>query len=180
MKHFLLILFALMGERAGAEAISFGLRGGLPFGDGFKSIQTQSFSLKGHQSFLLGPTVELRLPLGFGASFDFLYRRIRSENVTTGQENGGGQWEFPFMARYRLPGVVAHPYIAAGPVFYKVTGLPSFGSTSGIAFGAGVDVKVPLIRLTPELRYQRRFNDKTIGGLPQNLNQVDLMLGVTF
>ncbi len=166
---------------ARGDSLSFGVRGGIPFGEGLQAVQTQTFSAKGHQSFLLGPTVELRLPLGFGASFDFLYRRIGTESSTTpGATANGGQWEFPFMARYRLPGVVARPYVAAGPVFYKVTGLPSLGSTSGLAMGAGLDVKIPLIRLTPELRYQRRFNDKTIGGLPQNLNQVDLLLGITF
>jgi hypothetical protein len=92
----------------------------------------------------------------------------------------GGQWEFPFMARYRLPGIVVHPYVAAGPVFYKVMGLTASGSTAGMALGAGVDIKIPLVHLTPEIRYQRRFNDKQIGGLAQSLNQVDLLLGITF
>ena len=161
------------------DSLSFGIRGGIPFGEGLKAVETRTISAKGHQSFLLGPTVELRLPLGFGASFDFLYRRLGTEGVAAGTASGG-QWEFPFMARYRLPGIVARPFIGAGPVFYKVTGLTSIGSTAGMALGAGLDIKVPMIRLTPELRYQRRFNDKTIGGLLQGLNQVDVLLGITF
>lgn len=165
---------------ARAEALSFGVRGGIPFGEGLKAVEARSISVKGHQRFLLGPTVELRLPLGFGASFDFLYRRLGTEGAAAGSTADGGQWEFPFMARYRLPGIVVRPFLGAGPVFYKVTGLTSSGNTAGLAFGAGLDIKIPVINLTPELRYQRRFNDKTIGGLAQSLNQVDVLLGITF
>lgn len=182
LKLILGLLIAASGW--GADAIAFGIRTGIPFGDAFD--KDNRFNITGRNRFVIGPTLELRLPAGFGASFDILYRRYRFE-TTSGQgtmSNSGGQWEFPLMLRYRFPGIVARPFIGAGPVFQRLTGVTSLRNTNGLALGAGVDLKVPFVRLTPELRYSRRFQDTAAGPgstlLKANNNQFDLLVGITF
>lgn len=178
-----IVMFVLMAAgMARADALSFGVRGGAPFGEAFE--KESRFNLVGRNRFLLGPTLELRLPMGFGASFDFLYRRFVFEAAGT-ERQGAGQWEFPLMLRYRFPGVAARPFLAAGPIFHKITGITSPRSSSaGVVFGAGLDLKVPLLNITPEIRYSRRFQDVVVltgpGSLDANKNQVDFVVGFTF
>lgn len=170
-----------------ADALSVGVRGGIPFGDAFDALDTGRLKLSGRNRFLIGPTLELRLPAGLGVSFDVLYRRYRFDTDTEGQttSTGGGQWEFPLMLRYRFPGIVVRPFVGGGPTLQKLTGLTTIkSSTVGMALGAGLDIKVPFGHLTPELRYTRRFQDTAAGGLSgllkANNNQVDFVVGITF
>ncbi|MCC6345467.1 MAG: PorT family protein [Bryobacterales bacterium] len=184
MKHFCLIL--LFASPVWADALSIGIRGGIPFGDAFDAVRGRNFSLAGHNRFVLGPTLELRLPAGFGLNIDALYRRYNFETTTDAgaETKGAGQWEFPIMVRYHFPGIIARPFVGAGPVFQKITGITSTRNSTGLALGAGVDVKVPFVRLTPELRYSRRFQQPIVtlplSGLTANSNQVDFMIGITF
>jgi hypothetical protein len=176
-----------MAASAKADNIGFGVRGGLPFGDAFESATSRNFEVRGRNRFVIGPTLELRLPAGLGASFDILYRRYGFDTISNGNTStqSAAQWEFPLMMRYRFPGIVARPFIAGGPVWSKLTGITSTRNTTGIALGAGVDISIPLFHITPELRYQRRLQD-TIAtgatgiGVRSNSNQVDLMVGFTF
>ena len=167
-------------------AIGLGVRGGLPFGDAFESLRTGNFEYKGRNRFVIGPTLEIRLPLGLGVNLDFLYRRYQFEAITNGQTNtfGGGQFEIPIMLRYRFPGIIARPFIAGGPVWSTITGINSTRNTTGLAFGAGFDIGVPLLHITPELRYTRRFQDTIVTGpvapLKSLSNQIDLLVGFTF
>jgi hypothetical protein len=163
-------------------AIDLGVRGGLPFGDAFERGQNRQFNVKGANQFVVGPTLELRLPLGFGASFDALYRRY---SFQTDQGNqGAAQWEFPLMLRYRFPGVIVRPFVAAGPIFTKITGVTAVKNSQGLALGGGLDISLAGKHLTPELRYSRRFQDVVVqtryGSLQANANQIDLMVGFTF
>ncbi|HUQ94079.1 MAG TPA: outer membrane beta-barrel protein [Bryobacteraceae bacterium] len=184
MKH--LAVFLFLAPLAPADSIGIGMRGGLPFGDAFESARSRDFTISGHNRFVLGPTLELRLPLGFGASFDALYRRYNFETISSTSSffESGGQWEFPLMLRYRFPGIVARPFVAAGPVFQKITGVTSTRNSSGVALGGGLDIKIPLFHITPEIRYSRRFQEPFItlplSGLRANANQFDFMLGITF
>jgi hypothetical protein len=56
-------------------------------------------------------------------------------------------------------------------------------STIGLVLGAGLDLKIPLLRLTPELRYTRwranLFQDSS-GLLSSNRDQVEFLLGITW
>lgn len=184
------LLLALTGPAAlplCADALSVGVRGGIPFGDAFDAADTGRLKLSGHNRFLLGPTLELRLPAGLGVSFDILYRRYRFDTEGNGQKTseGGGQWEFPLMLRYRFPGVIVRPFVGAGPTLQKLTGLTAIkSSTAGLAMGAGLDIRAPFGHFTPELRYSRRFQDTAAGGvnslLKANNNQFDFVVGFTF
>jgi len=182
LKQLALILF-LTGI-AKADAIGVGVRGGFPFGDAFQSLRTGNLTLEGKNRFVVGPTLELRLPMGLGLSFDILYRGYRFPTTGGGTETNvqtGRQWEFPLMVRYRFPMVMVQPFIAGGPVWQKLSALNSTSNATGVAFGTGLDIKIPLIHVTPELRWTHRLSDPVLGGLLKaNSNQFDLMVGITF
>lgn len=56
-------------------------------------------------------------------------------------------------------------------------------STTGLVLGAGLDFKVPLLHLTPEVRYTRwranLFQDSS-DLLSSSRNQVEFLVGVTW
>lgn len=168
-----------------ADALGVGVRGGLPLGDAFTSVENRDFRVFGRNRFVVGPTVELRLPAGVGFSFDVLYRRYAFETETTGLQSAS-QWEFPLMFRYRFPGIVVRPFVAAGPTLNRLTGITSIrNSTVGLAIGGGLDIKIPFFHVTPELRYSRLFQEVnvrpgTASSLLQNQNRVDVLVGFTF
>lgn len=184
MKQLAFVLFLLAAPSYG---IDLGVRGGLPFGDAFESLRTSNFETKGRNRYVVGPTLEIRLPAGLGVSLDFLYRRYQFETTASSGgtvAKGAGQFEIPVMLRYHFPGIMARPFIAGGPVWSTITGLNSTRNSTGVALGVGLDIHIPFAHVTPELRYTRRFQDTTVsapsGALKSLSNQVDLMVGFTF
>jgi hypothetical protein len=167
-----------------AQNISVGFRGGVPFTDSFKTVNTAVAGdlFKNRPShWIIGPTLEVRLPAGFGVTVDALYNRLGYESA--GQVNTGGKWEFPAMVRYRIgpqPGI--KPFLAAGGMFNKITGIRTpKSSATGIVFGAGLEIKIPFMRIAPELRVSRQFSESaTVGSLRSNLNQAIFLVGLTF
>ncbi|MFN7938653.1 MAG: porin family protein [Bryobacteraceae bacterium] len=183
MKQLVLIMVLAASPLAG---IDLGVRGGLPFGDAFESLRSANLELKGRNRFVIGPTLEVRLPAGFGVNLDLLYRRYQFQTTTPSgiTTNGAGQFEIPVMVRYHFPSLVVRPFIAGGPVWSTITGLNSTRNSTGMALGTGLDIHVPFGHITPELRYTRRFQDSIVtapsGSLKTLSNQVDLMVGFTF
>jgi hypothetical protein len=180
-----LLLAAALGVAAlPAQNISVGFRGGVPFTDSFKTVGSAVSGdlFKNRPShWIFGPTLEVRLPAGFGVTFDALYNRLGFESGS--QVNTGGKWEFPAMVRYRIgpqPGI--KPFVAAGGMFNKITGIRTpKSSATGIVFGAGLEIKVPFMRIAPELRLSRQFSDSvTVGTIRSNLNQAVFLVGLTF
>ena len=183
--RFLVFGLAVCAAGLQAQHISVGFRGGVPFTDAFKTIDT---AVSGNlfknrpNHWTLGPTFEVRLPAGFGVTLDALYNRLGFE-TGTGQPDAGGQWEFPAMLRYRIgPQPLIKPFLAAGGSFSKLTGLrtPS-SSVTAVVFGGGVEIKVPFMRIAPELRVSRRVSDSiTVGSVRSNLTQAVFLVGLTF
>lgn len=179
----LAVVFLAGAAVLSADALSVGVRGGVPPGDAFESARSGNFTLRGHNRFIIGPTIELRLPMGLGVSFDVLYRRYAFESEGTSQS--AAQWEFPLMVRYFFPTPVVRPFLAAGPTFNKLTGVTSIrSSTVGFGFGGGLDIKIPFFHVTPEVRFSRIFQENRAGPslsrLTQNQNRVDVLVGFTF
>jgi hypothetical protein len=179
VKHFCLVLFLTGLLRA--DAIGVGIRLGTPLTHFFDSaIQLRNPIQGENRRLIAGPTLELRLPAGLGMSFDILRRGYRFRSQDGSFSAGGSNWEFPMMARYRFPGIAARPFISGGPVWSRFSQLGDTSTASGLVFGTGVDIKIPLLHLTPEIRYQHRFLDnRPLLSLP-NSNQFDLMLGISF
>jgi opacity protein-like surface antigen len=163
--------------------------------------------------YLIGPTAELRLPFGLGVEFDVLYRHFGYSSLgllsgitstITSSNTTGSAWEFPLLAKYRFSGKLFRPFIDAGVSWDKLSGLKQTVSSTvasvtntstrtppelsndtsrGFVMGAGVDVKILLIHLSPEIRYTHwgsaHFVDP-IGLISSKQNQAEFLVGITF
>jgi len=206
----LLFAFTLLAASAAyPQSVSFGLKGGVPLSNALKVANASTYT-SDRAPFVIGPVVELGLPLGLAVEADLLYRRIEyagsdlqtfapMTSRTTGQV-----WELPILAKYRFPGVLLRPYIEAGLSFRRfaafdqrttLIGTPSQTSSTdqppevkgraaaGATLGAGLELHLPVVRLSSEIRYTRWGSTSilaTLGGLTTQLNQADLLLGITF
>lgn len=210
-----------------AQPVSFGIKAGVPLsnqvnatsvipGPGGFSNNTSMTS-----PYIVGPTVEVRLPLGLAIEVDALYRHLNytdsfltcllcnaSEGMT---KTTAGDWEFPLVLKYRFHTRKVRPYMDIGVVWETLTNLTQTGYTQSIPFfgvtpppmnaakstpaelnnrtvagfvtGAGVDVHVLFLHLSPEIRYTRWGAQQFVspfGGLSSNQNQVEFLLGITY
>lgn len=173
---------ALLASALPAQNISVGFRGGVPINDAFKTIAAGATIVTNRPNkWIAGPTLEVRLPAGFGVTFDALYNKLGYD--VNGVVAKGSQWEFPAMLRYRIgPQPAIKPFLAAGGSFNKITGIktPS-SSVTAIVFGGGVEIKIPFMRIAPELRLSRRLEENvTLGSIRSNLTQAVFLVGLTF
>jgi opacity protein-like surface antigen len=127
----------------------------------------------------------LRLPFGFGVEFNALYRHLNYTNFSNGVDvlfnsaTTSGAWEFPLLAKYRFPGKVARPYVAAGVVWDTLSGLGQTitqtviptnitstshtsspaelrnNTVSGFVAGVGIEIHLLFLHISPEIRYTR-------------------------
>ncbi|MGA2881804.1 MAG: porin family protein [Bryobacteraceae bacterium] len=207
MRGFLPAIF-LLSQAAFAQPVSIGIRGGVPFTGAFSDVTTSSSGsefvrqFSASDEYLIGPMVELHLPLGFSVEADALYHPLdltqEINNGTSTFRNSTliSSWEFPILAKYHfLPFPLLKPYVEAGPSFRATGGAVSnYLSKAGFTVGAGVEIKFRRLHLEPELRYIRWGADanltygQTITGVPapatnlaaSNLNQVQFLVGIAF
>jgi opacity protein-like surface antigen len=187
----------LLTSLSSAQPISFGLRGGVPFTGAFSDITETSGNsfertFSNSDEYVIGPMVELHLPLGLSVEADALYhplnlaQEINNGTTTFHNSMNFNSWEFPILGKYRfLPLPLIKPYVEAGPSF-RATGssVSSYFSKSGFTLGAGVELKLSRLRIEPELRYTRWGSDASIaavqGFAPSNINQAQFLIGITF
>jgi len=180
---------------AAEHIFSFGIKGGVPLTDAFTDATTRGVDVITHtfsntKNYVIGPTVELSLPFGFAVEADALYRPL---NLTTDitvvpqplahYSPNINSWEFPILGKYHfLHTPIVKPYVEAGPIFRHVGSQASYLSNSGFAIGGGVDFKLLLVRITPELRYSRWGGDaaSTFFVPPSQLNQAEFLIGISF
>lgn len=189
------LFFLAFGSALFAQPFSIGVKIGAPVTDAF-NIATGSTEYRNTSLHLvIGPTAEVRLPLGFAIEVDALYQHLSYDYATTGFSSHAtaSSWEFPVLAKYRAPFPVIKPYVEGGLAFNHIGSLGSFSSilkhssTAGIVLGAGVEVKVLKLRVSPEIRYTRwaQQSIQAIGSvntstLMSNQNQADLLVGFSF
>jgi hypothetical protein len=167
-----LICFAIPGF---SQRLTIGAVGGLRLTGDPQTYYDTSNS----KPYLVGPTIEVRLPLNFALEADALYSRlgdtfyfpgITRESTTRTIANS---WEFPLLAKYRLPVPRVHPYLSVGVAPRHAGGrintiqygyYPSDVSFSSVGWhahdhafvlGGGIDVKFWHIRISPQIRYVR-------------------------
>jgi len=167
-----------------------GVKGGLPFNDAMKlRSQISTFNVTTSTTpFTVGPMLELRLPLGIGAEFDCLWKRYKQ---TVGSEGiADSSWEFPLLAKYRLPGIGARFYLEGGITHQRlgsvltslraVTRLDTAEVTSelrrGGVFGLGIDAGGSRTRFSIGGRYSRWQNTTLV----PSANFIDVLVGITF
>ena len=176
LKHVLLLIF--FSGVAAAQPFGFGLKLGSTLTD------TISGNVPNGSHFIVGPYAEVRLPLSLALEVDALYEHGLYDNVTP----GGSTWQFPVLAKYKLLKGPVKPYIEGGPAFSHISDLrelPQLNHRSnyGIVLGVGVEVKVLVLRVSPEIRYNGWAfqNISSPAGLYQsNRNQATFTLGIGF
>jgi hypothetical protein len=181
MVRFVLCL-ALFASCGLSQHLSVGARGGLPLTDAFDTTSVYSAVSR---NWVLGPTVEVRLPLNLGLEFDALYRKVAYRAVIPGgqAEFTSSQWQFPLLAKYSFPGILLHPFVDGGVVFNKLSYRSGLGPKKGVALGAGIELRFSRVRVAPEIRYTRLGEGKSLDSrdiLHFRRNQADLFVGITF
>ena len=145
------LLFCAAAARA--QPFGAGLKLGTTLTDAVSAVG--SASLPTTQHLIVGPYVEVRLPLGLAVEADALYQPGLYNDVV----NSGSTWQFPVLAKYKLLKGPVRPYIEGGPSFSRITDIKELPvlnhrSNFGIVLGAGVEVKLLVLRISPEIRYQ--------------------------
>lgn len=193
----LFVLLLLSQAAFGGDWFALGIRGGVPLTDAIKNVSSGDFHLRSAtKSFTIGPSAELLLPFGFGIEVDALHKstdlRMTAQNGVPPNpvaiSNSVGSWEFPLLAKFRLPGDALRPYIAGGVAFRRFGDLVNFATgldrtTSGFVLGGGLEIKVGWVRISPEIRYTRWGSGRTAASpddVRYNQNEADFLLGFTF
>jgi len=180
-----LSLFAFATVGLMCQPVSVGIKGGVPFGDAFSVTGGPLTIPASTDHWILGPMVEVHLPLGLSVEADALYRRY--------QINGpGGEWDFPIVGKYHFGAGPIKPYVGGGLAFNHVTGFSNLVSgevphagTTGFVLEGGVQFKILRIRLTPELRYTHWGNPNIDFNLfnfalKSSQNQAMVLVGLSF
>jgi hypothetical protein len=196
MHRLILVACAVTAAFAQEHILSFGVKGGVPLTDAFSdrtatSVDVITHSFSSSKNFVVGPMVELHLPLGFSVEANALYRPLSlvTDSQVLPQQTAHfstdiNSWEFPILGKYRfLHTPVVKPYVGIGPTFRHVGSKGSFLSNSGFALSGGIDFKLLLLTVSPEIRYSRWAGDATVKAFvapPSNLNQAEFLIGLSF
>ena len=196
-----LLVLCLLGTSAAFAQISFGLRGGVPLTDFYHLVSSGGATFQsGSTRFILGPTIEVHLPAGFGIEADALYRHFNYNATgtladTLVNSKANSAWEFPLLIKYRVPAPVVRPFLDAGFAFDRWSGVKQItnavgltksdvsGVNTGVVLGGGLELKLPFIKISPEIRFTRwgAKNISDLGGvLHLNQNQAEFLIGLTF
>ena len=187
----------LLSVPARGQHFSFGLAAGAGFNDAFQDhtfqgVDTQTHFFSDSKDFILGPTVDLGLPLNVSIEVDALYRplHLASTNFvapsrTFSSSTTVGTWEFPLLLKYRFPVPIplVKPLVEVGPSFRAGSGGDASPSHHGITLGAGLEAKIVKIKVTPQIRFTRWGSDSpaSIFAAPQtNANQAEFLVGFSF
>jgi Outer membrane protein beta-barrel domain len=167
---------------ASAQPVGAGLKLGTTLTDALSVAP--GFHLANDHHLIVGPYLEVRLPWGFSVEADVLYQTA----LLNGVYSGGATWQFPVMAKYKFLKGPVRPYVEGGPSFSHIADLaeiPALNHRSnyGITLGAGIEVKVLVLRLAPEVRYNgwtlKNIQDP-LGQFESNRNQAMFLIGIGF
>lgn len=205
------LLLCTLALAAAAQPISIGIKAGVPVTDALDALQGNQAAYVSHtHRYLIGPTVQLNFPFRFSIEVDALYKRLGYDynqfagpGSPTSTRTTANSWEFPVLGKYAIFGGPIRPFIDAGANFRHISGVDQVRSTLsavnvnvssasefnkdtdiGFAFGGGIELKLGIVRVTPEFRYTRwgseNFHDPVASLLRTNKNQGDFILGLTF
>lgn len=189
----LLLVFA-SGCLCFGQSLSMGVKGGIRAMDDITNITGGASGRATSESkrYIVGPMLELGLPLGFGAEFDALYNREGYEASfgdffgNSFERERANAWQFPLLLKYKLPFPIVKPYVEAGYALGVINGsIDGHGVTidlgtgqqtpyvihtgtnwkpsHGFAAGSGIQVGFGRLRLSPEIRYTH-WNSAAISG----------------
>jgi Outer membrane protein beta-barrel domain len=197
---FVLLLSAASSFAAGPLII--GVRGGVPLTDILDAVDNGRVSTA-TKRYVVGPTLGLKLPIGFSVEADALFTRLSVTATDTANSRAVGvsanSWEFPIMLKFTAGRQAIAPFVGAG---VSVRHLRDFGdigpfiantvdrdvvsnpNTVGFVLGAGLRFKAGALKISPEIRYTRWGTENIAQGFQQflhsNKNQAQILLGLTF
>ena len=183
MKQFILLM--VFSASLNAQHLSYGIKAGAPITD---VVEGKGNVAASTTRLTIGPMLDIRLPLGLGIEVDALYKRFSASTVAgnpsvLGTSSGSaGSWDFPILGKYRMPGIVARPYVEAGVTFNKLGDIAAFKleNRKGFVMGVGLDVGLAKVHIAPEIRYTRYNQKTTLLSLIPNANQAELLVGISF
>jgi Outer membrane protein beta-barrel domain len=188
----LFVLGALSALSASAQHLSVGVVGGAPFTDVVSAYNQNGLTLiPKSTNFTIGPSLQINLPLNLRFEFDVLYRPYSFATNPANYTVSASQWSFPFLLQYRFNTSLVKPFVELGASFDHLADISSAAQniTSGpgtllrrtngsVILGGGVDVKVPFVRVSGELRYSHLASPDFEA--ISNLNQAEVLIGVHF
>ncbi len=205
MRFLLAILLSTSAFAAGP--LSVGVRGGLPLNEAIETAQGNPAQFSSEdQRYLVGPTIELHLPLRFSVQLDALYGNFTYRSVAGTQAGqtianaltSSDQWQFPLQLKYRFISGALRPFVNAGASFrhlYNLNQVPQFitgpasGSLSndfgtGFVVGGGLELKIAFLKISPEIRFTRwgtnTFRQGVTNIFDLNRNEGQFLVGLTF
>jgi hypothetical protein len=188
----LLLLAALGAAGLNAQHLSVGILGGAPFTDVVNSYNSQTLSaLPTSSNFIVGPSVQVNLPLSLRVEVDALYRPYSFTASNFPAPVSGSDWNFPILLQYRFHTPIVKPFVEGGVAFDHLADLSAAAqavpsgtgellrrTNAGVVLGGGVDVKIPFVRISAELRYTHQgsadFQQLS------NLDQAEFLVGLHF
>ena len=177
------------------EVFSYGLIVGTPLTDVTQTTTIAGINyLRNSTLFTIGPTLQINLPAGLRIEIDALYRPVAYQIATgTALSNvSASQFRFPILMQSHIGHFpLIKPYAEAGLSFDHLSNLSQAASLlpsqpgaivqttqAGLVLGFGLDVKVPFIRISPEIRYTRQLASD-FQRISQ-LNQAEFLVGIRF
>jgi hypothetical protein len=191
--------------------LAVGVKGGLPFTTAFisdsygrvtyPSVSCGNFSStsacpiseatvethRASRNYLVGPSVEVHLPLHLSIEGDALYSPLSL--ATPGSQwflpaiQTYGSWSFPVVGKYRFHLPFAKPYLEAGPTFRTASSpIDRYLSKAGVTAGAGVEATAWKIHVSPEVRFVHWGADAPDAAIfyGSRRNQAQFLLGVSY
>ena len=181
---FPLILFSISTY---AQSIGLGFKAGVPLNDALEVTRVADPAFyRDRQQYTIGASAEVRLPFSLAVEGDVLYSRLNLER----SGDGSHSWEIPILIKYKLSGVgPIRPFIGAGPTFRHLNDILAAARHEdnggrGLVIGGGLELKLLLLRITPELRYSR-WGEQTFEGINGPIirgkqNQTQFLVGFSF
>ncbi len=193
-----LLLALLLAAPACGEIFSYGLLIGTPLTDVTETTTIAGINyLKNSTLFTIGPSFQVNLPAGFRVEIDALYRPVAYQIATAlpgmaATNVSGSQWRFPVLLEKHIGKYpLVRPYAEAGLSFDHLMNLEQAASLlpsqpgaivkttdAGLVLGFGADIKVPFLKISPEIRYTRQFSSEFAG--ISELNQAEFLVGIRF
>ena len=112
-----------------------------------------------------------------------LNRRVRYSEERRGEERSFTvlTWEFPVLAKFKLPVLKTRPFVEFGPSFRASGNLnDARPSRQGITEGIGMELHKRGPAITPTLRFTHWAADPTPNAKATHPNQIDLVVGLRF
>jgi len=186
------------------QSFTIGAKGGLRLtGD------MPQYGVSNSKRYLVGPTLEVSLPFHFALEADALYSRLGNTFYIPLIANEAdirtvaNSWEFPLLAKYRLPVSRLSPFASIGlapryasgrintihygyyPADVTFSSVDWHAHDRALVIGAGVGMRTGHISIAPEIRYLRwnvprnpASHDVAYYLWPSHRYEVQLLLGI--